>query len=118
MADQTHISPPAASDATPVTTSTTTTTVNATSTPSITIPQTQQKDEIQNARESIISPTHKKTGTRSTFCTRIKPCTHPEEKKDESPRPTGFLEMLGVRQQTNFGDTSVKDDEPIQHSYY
>ncbi|KAF9975567.1 hypothetical protein BGZ73_000780 [Actinomortierella ambigua] len=90
----------------------------ATATPTITIPQSNQNDQIVTAREAVVSPIQKKTGTRSTFCTRIKPCAHTEENKEEPPRPTGLLERLGVCQQTNYGDTSAKDDTPVQHSYY
>ncbi|KAF9159629.1 hypothetical protein DFQ26_006332 [Actinomortierella ambigua] len=126
MTDQTtHSStPPVASGSVPLTEATSAAPSAAPSAarpaivaPTITIPQ-GQNDEIAITREAVVSPIQKKTGTRSTFCTRIKPCTRAVENKEEPLRSPGFLQMLGVCQQTNYGDTSAKDDVPVQQAYY
>ncbi|KAG0207496.1 hypothetical protein BGX28_001273 [Mortierella sp. GBA30] len=75
-----------------------------------------------------LSPTKsqpKKTGTRSTFCpntlrkgTKLTEEDFEHHEKDDSPKPTGWLHMLGLKKCANYGDGVDKSDEPTHQSYY
>ncbi|KAG0251981.1 hypothetical protein BG011_007282 [Mortierella polycephala] len=76
--------------------------------------------------QPIVSPKSqcKKTGTRSTFCpntlhkgTKLTEEDYEEHEKHK-PQPTGWLQMLGLKKNANYGETIDKGNEPHDQSYY
>ncbi|KAF8937906.1 hypothetical protein BGZ47_008819 [Haplosporangium gracile] len=84
--------------------------------------------------QAIISPSSlskspgRKTGTRSTFCPNaLRKCTkltdedfdyHEKDNHQNQPQSTGWLGMLGLKKNANYGDGLTKYNEPHDQSYY
>ncbi|KAG0281282.1 hypothetical protein BGZ96_001195 [Linnemannia gamsii] len=142
----THIDTSSAptSDVKPTTTITTTTTTTYLKTQPITIPGSSSVsnnsladsgDNNNDIVQDIISPISpsksvgKKTGTRSTFCPNtLRKCTkltdedfdHHENDRAQNrqSQSTGWLGMLGLKKNANYGDELSKYNEPHEQAYY
>ncbi|KAG0320191.1 hypothetical protein BGZ97_000566 [Linnemannia gamsii] len=130
------------------TTSTTTTTTTYLQPQPIAIPSTPgsssanhhnltdpNSNNCNNSAQDIISPISpsksigRKTGTRSTFCPNtLRKCTkltdedfdHHENDSAQNyqGQSTGWLGMLGLKKNANYGDELSKYNEPHEQAYY
>ncbi|KAG9068511.1 hypothetical protein KI688_010784 [Linnemannia hyalina] len=133
---------PNSNDTTKTTTTTTVTTTTTYMQPQpITIPGSSSSSTANNTPAdagsngpAIISPTNlsrsvgKKTGTRSTFCPNtLRKCTkltdedfehHEKDNHPNQAQSTGWLGMLGLKKNANYGDELSKYNEPHEQAYY